>query len=242
MAASVLELPTSERTSSHTRTDPLDRPRLQTRSSVTGDGHQRADRGPVLKLLSTVVGVTLFLQPAPTTPPALPSPTEQEAAPTSAPTTQAPASAHAAPEQEALDWIKATTGLSWARIANLLGVTRQTIHDWRRGIAPFDRHAQRLYTVRELLERAADRHTDARRLRAWLDTPRGADGRTPAQFIESQQFDRARLLALSTPLPGVARFPAWLDRQPVDPDLVRTDWRREPARPEPDDEPTFDLG
>ncbi len=53
-------------------------------------------------------------------------------------------------------------------------------------------------------------------LRAWLETPRGADGRTPLECLAAGDLDRLRALALSVPSAHLTRAPSWV-RSPVAP-------------------------
>lgn len=113
------------------------------------------------------------------------------------------------PHQEAVDWIKAATGLSWERVGRLVGVSRQTVSAWRRGEPIADDHRRRLLEVRDVLERAAKRNPRPGGLAAWLDTPRGKDARTPADLLEAGEVGKARLLALASPSSGVKAPPEW---------------------------------
>lgn len=134
--------------------------------------------------------------------------------------------------QAALQWMKAATGLSDGEIANLLGVSRPTLDAWRRGGKISTRRLRRLYAVHDVLRRAASRLSSPEELRVWLVTPRGADGRTPEDLLRSNEIDRARLLAMSSPSSRLVRPPAWV-RQPV-PDAWRAgaEARQEPELPE----------
>ena len=116
------------------------------------------------------------------------------------------------PHLEAIQWIKSATGLPQKRIGQLIGVTRQTIDEWKKGTPISGLNRQRLFAVREVLERAASRHKTKELLVAWLDTPAGADGRTPAQLLAENEINRARLLAMSSPSPRLAPPPAWVNR------------------------------
>jgi hypothetical protein len=107
------------------------------------------------------------------------------------------------PHQEAIEWIKRTTDLSWDRVSKLLGVTRQAVNAWRRGGPIRDDHRQRLFEVHEVLKRAAKRHPRPSDLVAWLDTPRGTDARTPAKLLEAGEIGKARLLAITSSSPKV---------------------------------------
>src|SRR5258708_25861711 len=112
----------------------------------------------------------------------------------------------------ALRFIEEMTGYSQERIAQLLGVTRQTLDHWHKGKAIKDSNRQRIFAVREVLERVLAQRATRLRLVEWLETPRGADGRTPAQWLAAGDIARARLLALSTPSPQLSRPPAWVRR------------------------------
>ncbi len=116
------------------------------------------------------------------------------------------------PHLEAVEWIKTATSLSWERVGLLLGVTRQAIYLWKQGSTIADEHRRRLLKVRDVLERAAKRNPQAGGLSAWLDTPRGADAKTPADLLEAGEIGKARLLALSSPSPGVKVPPEWARR------------------------------
>lgn len=118
------------------------------------------------------------------------------------------------PHVETIRWIKSATGFSQARIGRLAGVSRQTVYFWETGGAIKSSNRQRLFAVRDVLERAATRYQTPRRLAAWLDTPRGADARTPAELLEAAEIDRARLLAVTSPSPGLKPPPAWV-RRPI---------------------------
>lgn len=99
--------------------------------------------------------------------------------------------------QGALDSIRTMTGLASGQIAEMLGVTRQALYLWERGEAINDAHLSRLLAVRDVLARAARHYHTAKEMRVWLHTPRGADGRTPAQLLTAGEIDRARLLAMA---------------------------------------------
>jgi|GEM_PF-5875845 len=107
--------------------------------------------------------------------------------------------------QEVLLWIKDVTGLADADISELLGVSRPTLNAWRRGENISTPRLRRLYAIRDVLRRAATRLPSREYLRAWLVTPRGADGRTPEELLRTGEIDRARLLAMSMPSARVAR-------------------------------------
>jgi transcriptional regulator with XRE-family HTH domain len=139
------------------------------------------------------------------------------------------------PSQEALAWIKQATGLADERIARLLGVSRQALHGWRGGEPMSAPHRRRLLAVRELLERAARKRQTPEQLVAWLETPRGADGRTPAELIEAGELDRARLYAISDPSPRLVRPPAWVRSRIPEAFRAGAEHRQEPVAPEPEE-------
>lgn len=145
------------------------------------------------------------------------------------------------PHLDAIQWMKQATGFSQERIAELVGVSRQTLNRWQRGEHIKDTNRQRIFAVRSVLERALIRHRTRAELVEWLDTPRGADGRTPAQCLADGAIDRARLLAVSTPSTQLKRAPSWV-RQPV-PDAFRAgaEHEQEALPPELPDEPEWDV-
>lgn len=118
------------------------------------------------------------------------------------------------PHLDALQWIKSTTGFSQERIGKLIGVTRQAMEAWKKGGTITDDKRQRIFAVKDVLERAAVRYPTRDLLTAWLDTPRGADGSTPAQLLANNEINRARLLAVSSPSPHLVRAPS-LVKQPA---------------------------
>jgi len=117
-----------------------------------------------------------------------------------------------APHLTALRWIKATTGLSQARLGRLLGVSRQTLNLWEHDRPIADENRRRLLAVYEVLQRVWRRHPSRTQMQAWLDTPRGDDERTPAELLEANEINRVRLLAMTTSSPKVSRPPAWAQR------------------------------
>ncbi len=116
------------------------------------------------------------------------------------------------PQVEIIRWIRTKTGLSQERIAQLVGVTRQTLHNWEKGELILDHNRQRLLQVKDVLERAASQHPTPASLATWLDTPRGAEGYTPAQLLERNEIGKARLFAISNPSPRLRRAQPWIRR------------------------------
>jgi DNA-binding transcriptional regulator YiaG len=140
------------------------------------------------------------------------------------------------PHLEAIEWMKTNTGLKHERIVNLLGVSRQTMHRWENGEPIKDANRQRIYAVRDVLERAARRHSTPEQLTAWLDTPRGADGYTPAELLANNDINRARLLAVSSPSLRLVRAPAWVNRPIPEAFHAGAEHRQEAISPNVDDE------
>jgi len=140
------------------------------------------------------------------------------------------------PHLEAIHWIETATGLPKERIGDLIGVTRQTINRWEKGEPIRDHNRRYLFAVREVLERASLRYPTPNELAAWIDTPRGADGRSPAQLLEANEINRARLLAVSSPSPRLRQVPSWVN-QPV-PEAFRAgaERRQQALPPDTDNE------
>lgn len=113
---------------------------------------------------------------------------------------------------DAIHWMESMTGLSQDRIGKLIGVSRQAINVWKRGGRIADENRQRILAVRDVLKRALAKHPTKDLLMAWLDTPRGSDGRTPAQLLEANEINRARLLAMAVPSPHIKTVPSWVNR------------------------------
>lgn len=141
------------------------------------------------------------------------------------------------PHLNAVQWIRAASGLSQERIGRLIGVTRQTINRWENGEPITDTNRRRLFAVRDVLERATLRHTTPAELAAWLDTPDAVDGHTPAELLEVGEINKARLIAISTPSPGLATSPEWVRRPIPEAFLAGAEHRQEALRLEKDDEP-----
>jgi transcriptional regulator with XRE-family HTH domain len=143
-------------------------------------------------------------------------------------------SAELPPHLDALRWIEIATNLSQERIGRLVGVTRQTINNWQNGESIKDPNRRRIFAVRDVLERAAHRYQTREQLTAWLDTPRGADGRTPAELLAANEINRARLLAVSSPSQWLKRPPAWANRPVPNAFRTREEHRQETWSPESD--------
>jgi len=134
------------------------------------------------------------------------------------------------PHVEIIREIKKATELSDERVAALLGVKRQTLANWLRGRRISDRKQRRLYAVNRILLLAGLRHPSPAELVQWLDTPRGANGRTPARLLEDGQLDEARYLVVASPSPSVKPPPAWA-RRPIPPVFQQGAETRDEALP-----------
>ena len=141
------------------------------------------------------------------------------------------------PHLEAIRWMGVSTGLSQADLAALLGVTRQTLHLWRSGEHITTANMRRVLVTRDILERAAARVTTRAGLSGWLHTPRGASSTTPAEYLKRGDFDRARLLAASSPSSRI-RPPLWIRDAIPEENRVNEERRQVPEPLEPSD----DLG
>jgi transcriptional regulator with XRE-family HTH domain len=97
----------------------------------------------------------------------------------------------------ALDWLEHDVGLSQEQIRAMIGVSRPTIISWRKGGQLRDEHRQRILAVRDVIERARERHPEREQFFTWLDRPRGRDAVSPRELLQSNQINRARLLAIA---------------------------------------------
>ncbi len=114
-----------------------------------------------------------------------------------------------APHIAAINWMKRAAKLADKQLADLLGISRRTINNWREGVPIKAINRQRVLAVRDVLERAADRLGTGEPLAAWLDSPYRPDGRTPAQLLIAGEIDHARMLAVSGTSSQVVPLPAW---------------------------------
>jgi transcriptional regulator with XRE-family HTH domain len=146
------------------------------------------------------------------------------------------------PHLDAIQWIKTATGLSQVRIGRLIGVTRQTINRWENGEPITDSNRRHLFAVRGVLQDAMHLHPTPAELVAWLDTPRGADGHTPAELLGMGDIDRARLFAVSKPSPGLVRAPAWVNEPIAEAFRAGAEHLQEALPPSNDDELAALLG
>jgi hypothetical protein len=154
--------------------------------------------------------------------------------------TESPLAIPETPIMAAIRWMR-EAGLPKARLAALLDVSRPTLDAWESGaVVPHDSNRQRLLIVNDILDRAARRLPDSWTLADWLDVPRGPDGVTPADLLRAAEFGQARLLAMSTPSPGLTRsgLRAGLQVAPRFRHLIEP--RQTPRGAEPVDEPPLE--
>lgn len=134
---------------------------------------------------------------------------------------------------EAVEEIKRLTGLPYEKIASLIGVTRQTLSHWRKGMPIQPDHRERLFTMLDVLKRAAARLKTTDQIAAWLVTPFGTEAETPEQMLVRGEFDRARLLAVASVPRRLPSTPEWAKRPPAE--KFKAGARRLP-RPFPEDD------
>jgi hypothetical protein len=141
------------------------------------------------------------------------------------------------PHLEALEWIKAVTNLSWEDVSDLLGVSHPTVLAWKQGKSVTRRsHRQRIFAVRDVLERAMRRHPGPSELTAWLDTPRGVEGKTPAELLGAGEIGQARLLATTSPSAKVKAPREWVEQRNMVETYQRSRERIEAVAPDHDEE------
>lgn len=106
---------------------------------------------------------------------------------------------NAMPQAQLVEDIRALTGLSWPRIAQLIGVERQTIYRWRRGEPADEQRLQRAKEVLGVLNDAREEHGTGRELRAWLNRVAPLQALSPYQLLSQGRYDEARFLAMLAP-------------------------------------------
>ena len=99
--------------------------------------------------------------------------------------------------QDTVAWLVEMVGLSRARVADVVGVSRQTINRWQSGYPIQRRHWARLVGVADVLRRALAALGDGDRVRMWLASPMGSAGRTVTDLLVAGDLDAARSLAMS---------------------------------------------
>lgn len=127
----------------------------------------------------------------------------------------------------AIRWLEEHAGLSQGAIADLVGVSRQTVQNWTKGEAIRDENRQRLLAVWDVLQRVQRRRPSEDALKTWLDMPHSPDARTPRQLLVNNEVGRVRALSLSMSPPRSISSPAWLRGSPPDPWTRRQRHRRE---------------
>ena len=127
----------------------------------------------------------------------------------------------------AIRWMEEHAGLSQGAIADLVGVSRQTVQNWTKGETIRDENRQRLLAVWDVLQRVQRRRSSEDALKTWLDTPLSPDGRTPRQLLVNNEIGRVRALSLSVSSAQAISSPAWLRESPPDPWTRRQRHRRE---------------
>jgi hypothetical protein len=108
-----------------------------------------------------------------------------------------------------VNWIKSITGFGDERVADLVGVSRRTLNNWRLGTPIRVANRRRLLETRDVLERAFEHYPTPENLAVWLDTPVDTSGRTPTKLLQEGHADQARLFAIGGPAPQVAPTPDW---------------------------------
>lgn len=108
-------------------------------------------------------------------------------------------SGEATPQARAIEDIRALTGLSWPRIAQLVGVERQTIYRWRSGEPADEQKLQRASEVLDVLNEAQEEHGTGDDLRAWLNRVAPLQAASPYQLLSQGRYDEARFLAMLAP-------------------------------------------
>jgi hypothetical protein len=143
------------------------------------------------------------------------------------------------PQAQMVGWILDATTLSRARLGDLLGVRRQTIHAWERNGKVSSSHLKKLLALQDVLRRARRLHGSPESLSAWLSGFPGESSETPADLLRRGMFDQARVLAVITTSPGLRPQPRWdsswqakgeeldegsLDREPRLPSAFKGKW------------------
>lgn len=136
---------------------------------------------------------------------------------------------HLPPHTRAVTWIQDAAGMSEQRLADLLDVTRITIRNWKAGGSVRQHnHVERLYQIRDVLERAQQSYPRKDELSAWLATPSLIDGITPESLLRHGDFDKARALALLTKS-DVAPTPYWAQNAESSPWAHNLEAREKPG-------------
>ncbi len=140
------------------------------------------------------------------------------------------------PTPRLIERLRETAKLSHKSIAELVGVSRQSLHNWQRKQPIASENRRRLMAVLDILNRARKRYSSKSRLYTWLQTPCTEDGKSPWDLILAGEYDRARYYAVASPTSGVRSLPDWATR-PVPVKFagsVRVRRQATPAEPSPE--------
>jgi hypothetical protein len=124
-------------------------------------------------------------------------------------------------EAQAVENIRAASGLPLNRVSDLLGVSRPTLYKWREGITPRGRAREHLFRTAQLLEDAAGRLGDAASVSSWLLTPISSSGQTPFELLRDKRYDMFRGFLLRKRTSDTEGKKLLRARHPVEPDRVQ---------------------
>lgn len=112
-----------------------------------------------------------------------------------------------------VEHIKRLSRLSDNEIADLLGVSRMTLYNWRKGTPPSKANRERALVIREILDTAANYQSLA--VWDWLHTPRGTSGQAPLALMKAGGLVEARRLAIiNAPMKPAPALPSDYRRSP----------------------------
>lgn len=100
---------------------------------------------------------------------------------------------------QAIRWILESACLPDSKAAEIMGVSRMTIWNWKEGGAIRDGRRRRLLETQDILRRAMRLYSSNEELLSWLDRPDPETGVAPARLIQEEKFAQARLLAILSP-------------------------------------------
>lgn len=139
--------------------------------------------------------------------------------------------AHLGPSahRDAVEWMVDVAGLSAGNVADLVGVHRVRVQQWKQGAPIRGANLERILEIKDILQRAMRSHGTQNELRGWMLTPDGHEGVSPAQLLKRGEYARARSLSLMAPS-TTAPLPDWAQR------AVAAKWQRPVvARQQPDE-------
>lgn len=114
---------------------------------------------------------------------------------------------------EALQEIELLSGLPKVQIAEkMLGVSRESLDNWANAKAISVGNESKVRGTLDVLQRAAKVRPSADQVRGWLLTPIGGKALRPLDLIAAGRLDEARLLAVTTASPGLAKPLPWANR------------------------------